>query len=326
MFRVGGGGGGVSLLKGTPIPRTLVTLNVPVVVNVLVGTLCGLISTCFVKKLNRDRVNTVSVTFPLKRMIINLNLVFNGNTTSCLSELLKQKSERTTDGITDATLCDDIYVNTIVVVKATVFLGPVLAVLNTASAVVPCTLSCKEVCIVSYVFGMFGMAVGGVITDRNTTGAAVYTLLLKTMLGVNLSPVFVCALSVKITNTTVTATVSRVTSALMCLVCTLRGGDTFAFSVGRFYPSGRVVARVLGVNVPALAFRLLADLSVTFVGQRTGVCKSTIVTKVNTIAEVASVKALIIFNFLGNFRPVTNFDCNTGGFSQLERTVGASVL
>lgn len=323
---VGRHGGGLRLLNDTPVPGTLVTLNVPVVVKVLVGTLCGLISTCFITNLKGDRVNTVSVMFPLKRIIINLNLVFNGKTTSCLSELLKHKSGSATSGITDATLCDDVLVNTVVVLLSAVFLGPVLIVIKTARAVVPCTSACTEVCILSYVFGIFGMAVGGVMDDRNTTGAAVYTLLLKTMLGVKLSPLFVCVLSVKMRNTTVTATVSRVMSALICLACILHGGDMFAFDVGRFSPAERVVTRVLGVKIPALIFRLLADLSVTLVGHTSDGCNSSIVTNVKTIAQVASVKALIIFKFLGKFRPVTKFDCKTGGFSHLHRTVGASVV
>lgn len=319
-------GGGVRLLNGTPVPRTLLTVNVPAVVKVLMGTLCGLISTCFIKKLKRDRVKTVSIICPLKRIIINLKLLFKGKTTSCVSELLKHGSGRGTGRIIDATLCDDIFIKTIVVVLSIVFLGPVLDVLKTARDVLPCTIACKDVCVVSYVFGIFGIAVGGVIADRKTTGAAVYTLLVKTMLGVTLSPVFVCMLSLKITKTTVTATVSRMMSALICLFCVFKGGDMFSFGVGGCYLSGRITSRVFGVNVPALIFRVLADLSVSLVGGTTTSCKSTTVTKVKIIAHLISVKDLAVFNFVGNFRPVTKCDCKTGGFGHLRRTVGASVV
>ncbi len=75
-----------------------------------------------------------------------------------------------------------------------------------------CTSSCVDICTVNAIFMRLALNVNTFVATRNFTGANVVAMLVNTIDGVVLSPVFVFNFGLNMHNTTLTAVLSRTVS------------------------------------------------------------------------------------------------------------------
>lgn len=179
-------------LNATPINKLVTGFTVPTVVDVLIDTVCGVISRVFVKRnMNVLKGTTAGITFPIAAVTATLTLLLKVNNTSGCGLRVKTKRRGGTDKVTKATLSSLMVDNLVLTMVTLIFLGPLLALFKTAASIVPCTISCAKVATLKLPFCVLSINKGRIIETSEDPACSVAYVVVKTVVGAVLSPIFV---------------------------------------------------------------------------------------------------------------------------------------
>lgn len=305
-----------------PVGGLITSLTIPAIVDVLVAAVCGTASACFISGVGVSTDNTANIIFDLVTVLRTFNFVFNRNSNDHVDEGLNTRGVRGTQQCSSAKLFLTLLANTLVKFLNVVFLAPFVHLLNDATAVLPCSGTCKVFVLTTNPTVAKNYITGGVLECRNGTSLTVIKLATNNVLGVVLSPVLVFNTGVKVTNTKLSATVSRCVSFTVLVVVCCGNSTRDGPRVGCVALGPQFITAVVAANLPDLTERKLGDISGVILGVRTTLCNSTYVTTVDVITGYTGLVFDIYIKVKRNFRPISTFGCNTGGCSEIGSKIG----
>ena len=316
----------MELLGSAPIPKALMALGVPIMIGMLINALYNLVDAYFVGGLGESPMGAISIVFPLGQVVVGLGLMFGNGAASYLSRLLGRGDRETANKVASTALYSSVIIGAIIIIFATIFIQPILALLGATETIMPYALTYARIYVISCIFNVFNVTMNNVVASEGAAKTTMCALLLGAVLNIGLDPIFIYGLDMGVAGAAIATAISQFVSTLVYLTYAIRKKSAFSFSFKDFKPSRQIYAEVLKIGVPTLTFQLLTSLSIALINRAANGYGDAVIAGMGAVTRVTSMGTLVVFGFLKGFQPIAGFSYGAKKFDRLREAIKTSIL
>lgn len=316
----------MELLGSAPIPKALMALGVPIMIGMLINALYNLVDAYFVGGLGESPMGAISIVFPLGQVVVGLGLMFGNGAASYLSRLLGRGDRETANKVASTALYSSVIIGAIIIIFATIFIRPILALLGATETIMPYALTYARIYVISCIFNVFNVTMNNVAASEGAAKTTMCALLLGAVLNIGLDPIFIYGLDMGVAGAAIATAISQFVSTLVYLTYAIRKKSAFSFSFKDFKPSKQIYAEVLKIGVPTLTFQLLTSLSIALINRAANGYGDAVIAGMGAVTRVTSMGTLVVFGFLKGFQPIAGFSYGAKKFDRLREAIRTSIL
>ena len=316
----------MELLGSAPIPKALMALGVPIMIGMLINALYNLVDAYFVGGLGESPMGAISIVFPLGQVVVGLGLMFGNGAASYLSRLLGRGDRETANKVASTALYSSVIIGAIIIIFATIFIQPILALLGATKTIMPYALTYARIYVISCIFNVFNVTMNNVVASEGAAKTTMCALLLGAVLNIGLDPVFIYGLDMGVAGAAIATAISQFVSTLVYLIYAIRKKSAFSFSFKDFKPTKQIYTEVLKIGVPTLTFQLLTSLSIALINRAANGYGDAVIAGMGAVTRVTSMGTLVVFGFLKGFQPIAGFSYGAKKFDRLREAIKTSIL
>ena len=316
----------MELLGSAPIPKALMALGVPILIGMLIYALYNLVDAYFVGGLWESPMGAISIVFPLGQVVVGLGLMFGNGAASYLSRLLGRGDRETANKVASTALYSSVIIGAIIIIFATIFIQPILALLGATKTIMPYALTYARIYVISCIFNVFNVTMNNVVASEGAAKTTMCALLLGAVLNIGLDPIFIYGLDMGVAGAAIATAISQFVSTLVYLTYAIRKKSAFSFSFKDFKPTKQIYTEVLKIGVPTLTFQLLTSLSIALINRAANGYGDAVIAGMGAVTRVTSMGTLVVFGFLKGFQPIAGFSYGAKKFDRLREAIKTSIL
>lgn len=316
----------MELLGSAPIPKALMALGVPIMIGMLINAIYNLVDAYFVGGLGESPMGAISIVFPLGQVVVGLGLMFGNGAASYLSRLLGRDDRETANKVASTALYSSVIIGAIIIIFATIFIQPILALLGATETIMPYALTYARIYVISCIFNVFNVTMNNVVASEGAAKTTMCALLLGAVLNIGLDPIFIYGLDMGVAGAAIATAISQFVSTLVYLTYAIRKKSAFSFSFKDFKPTKQIYAEVLKIGVPTLTFQLLTSLSIALINRAANSYGDAVIAGMGAVTRVTSMGTLVVFGFLKGFQPIAGFSYGAKKFDRLREAIKTSIL
>lgn len=316
----------MELLGSAPIPKALMSLGIPIMIGMLINALYNLVDAYFVGGLGESQMGAISIVFPLGQVVVGLGLMFGNGAASYLSRLLGQGDRDTANKVASTALYSSVMIGAIIIILATIFLKPILALLGATETILPYALVYARIYVISCIFNVFNVTMNNIVASEGAAKTTMCALLLGAVMNIGLDPVFIYVLDMGVAGAAIATAISQFVSTLVYLSYVLRKKSVFSFRLREYAPIKQILSEILKIGVPTLTFQLLTSLSVALINRAANGYGDAVIAGMGAVTRVTSMGTLVVFGFLKGFQPIAGFSYGAKKFDRLHEAIKTSIL
>ena len=316
----------MELLGSAPIPKALMSLGIPIMIGMLINALYNSVDAYFVGGLGESQMGAISIVFPLGQVVVGLGLMFGNGAASYLSRLLGQGDRDTANKVASTALYSSVMIGAIIIILATIFLKPILALLGATETILPYALVYARIYVISCIFNVFNVTMNNIVASEGAAKTTMCALLLGAVMNIGLDPVFIYVLDMGVAGAAIATAISQFVSTLVYLSYVLRKKSVFSFRLREYAPTKQILSEILKIGVPTLTFQLLTSLSVALINRAANGYGDAVIAGMGAVTRVTSMGTLVVFGFLKGFQPIAGFSYGAKKFDRLHEAIKTSIL
>ncbi|NBH81079.1 MATE family efflux transporter [Clostridiaceae bacterium] len=271
-------------------------------------------------------MGAISIVFPLGQVVVGLGLMFGNGAASYLSRLLGRGDRETANKVASTALYSSVIIGAIIIIFATIFIQPILALLGATETIMPYALTYARIYVISCIFNVFNVTMNNVVASEGAAKTTMCALLLGAVLNIGLDPVFIYGLDTGVAGAAIATAISQFVSTLVYLIYAIRKKSAFSFSFKDFKPTKQIYTEVLKIGVPTLTFQLLTSLSIALINRAANGYGDAVIAGMGAVTRVTSMGTLVVFGFLKGFQPIAGFSYGAKKFDRLREAIKTSIL
>ena len=295
-------------------------------IGMLINALYNLVDAYFVGGLGESPMGAISIVFPLGQVVVGLGLMFGNGAASYLSRLLGRGDRETANKVASTALYSSVIIGAIIIIFATIFIQPILALLGATETIMPYALTYARIYVISCIFNVFNVTMNNVVASEGAAKTTMCALLLGAVLNIGLDPVFIYGLDMGVAGAAIATAISQFVSTLVYLIYAIRKKSAFSFSFKDFKPTKQIYTEVLKIGVPTLTFQLLTSLSIALINRAANGYGDAVIAGMGAVTRVTSMGTLVVFGFLKGFQPIAGFSYGAKKFDRLREAIKTSIL
>lgn len=316
----------MELLGSAPIPQALMSLGIPIMIGMLINALYNLVDAYFVGGLGESQMGAISIVFPLGQVVVGLGLMFGNGAASYLSRLLGQGDRDTANKVASTALYSSVMIGAIIIILATIFLKPILALLGATETILPYALVYARIYVISCIFNVFNVTMNNIVASEGAAKTTMCALLLGAVMNIGLDPVFIYVLDMGVAGAAIATAISQFVSTLVYLSYVLRKKSVFSFWLREYVLTKQILSEILKIGVPTLTFQLLTSLSIALINRAANGYGDAVIAGMGAVTRVTSMGTLVVFGFLKGFQPIAGFSYGAKKFDRLHEAIKTSIL
>lgn len=316
----------MALLSRAPVPRALLALGLPAMLGMMVNALYNLADAYFVGRLGASAMGAISVVFPLAQAIVGLGLMMGSGAASLISRLLGAGERDAADRVAGAALYGALCAGAAAVLLTLALLRPILRLLGATDSILPHATAYAAIVVPSLLLNVFNVAMNHLVTSEGAARTSMRALLTGAILNIALDPLMITGLGLGIAGAALATAVSQAVSTLIYLRYIRRGGSAFRFRLSGCRPSRAMLAEILKIGVPVLAFQLLTGLAAMMTNMQAKAYGDAAIAALGAAARVISMGSLMVFGFVKGLQPLAGYSCGAGNWARLREAVRLCLL
>lgn len=316
----------MELLGNAPIPKALMALGIPIMIGMLINALYNLVDAYFVGGLGESPMGAISIVFPLGQIVVGVGLMFGNGAASYLSRLLGNGDKYTANQAASTALYSSVFTGAILIIFTIIFLKPILTFLGATETIMPYALVYARIYVVSSIFNVFNVTMNNIVTSEGAAKTTMCALLSGAVLNIALDPIFIYILNMGVAGAATATAISQFVSTIVYLSYIIRKKSSFNFNIKYFSPTKDMMAEILKIGIPTLAFQLLTSLSITLINRSANIYGDAVIAGMGAVTRVTSMGTLVVFGFLKGFQPIAGFSYGAKKFDRLHEATKTSIL
>lgn len=314
------------LLGQAPVFKALCDLGIPIMIGMLINALYNLADAYFVSGLGESQMGAISIVFPLGQVLTGIGLMFGTGAASYASRLLGRGNTETASQAASTALYSSLLTAALFILCTLFFLQPILTLLGATATMLPFALSYAHIYVPSCLLNVFNVTMNNLTSSEGAAKTAMYALLSGALLNLILDPLFIYAFNFGITGAAAATLVGQIVSMLIYLRHILQKKTVFSFALKHFLSTRQMMAEILKIGIPTLAFQVLASLAIALTNRAAMHYGDAAIAAIGAVTRITTVGTLIVFGFLKGFQPLAGFSYGARDFSRLRQAIKAALL
>ena len=165
-----------------------------------------------------------------------------------------------------------------------------------------------------------------IVSSEGAAKTTMCALLLGAVLNIALDPLFIYTFNMGVAGAAIATALSQMVSTLVYLAYVFRKRSAFTFSIKLYAPSRKMMAEILKIGIPTLAFQLLTSLSIALINRSANDYGDAVIAGMGAVTRITSMGTLVVFGFLKGFQPIAGFSYGAKKFNRLREAIKTSIV
>lgn len=198
--------------------------------------------------------------------------------------------------------------------------------LGATETIMPYALTYGRIYVVSCIFNVFNVTMNNIVSSEGAAKTTMCALLLGAILNIALDPLFIYIFKMGVAGAAIATAISQMISTMVYLVYVFQKRSAFSFSIKQYAPSFQMMAEILKIGIPTLAFQLLTSLSIALINRSANSYGDAVIAGMGAVTRITSMGTLVVFGFLKGFQPIAGFSYGAKKFDRLREAIRTSIV
>lgn len=245
----------------TPIPRLVVTLGIPTMLNMMVSSLYNLADTYFVSGLGEDATGAVNVVLSLMSLIQAIGFTFGMGGGSIISRLLGKRAQKEADEVSSSAFFAAFTAGMVILILGLIFLTPLMWLLGSSSeAVLMNAKRYSRYILLAAPFMCMSFVMNNLLRSQGRAFLSMIGLVTGAVVNVALDPLFIIVLNMGIDGAALATFLSQMLSFFILLFMFLSGRSITSLRVRNISRRWRTYREIVSTGFPSFCRQVLASL------------------------------------------------------------------
>lgn len=243
------------------IPRLLLKFSLPAIVGLLVNALYNVVDSMFVGRGVGDLgLAGVTVCFPIVTIFIACVMLIGMGATALISIRLGAKKQNEAEVIMANALLLFILIGLTLTAVGLIFLKDILAFFGASSRVMPYATDYLRIILLGSVFLAVGTGMNNFIRAEGNPQAAMYTMLIGTVVNIILDYLFIFIFKWGIKGAAAATIVSYAVTSTWVLYYFLSGKSILKIKLINFRPQKIVIGQIIKLGIPTFVIQVTSSI------------------------------------------------------------------
>lgn len=201
----------------TPVPKLVVMLGIPTMLNMMVSSFYNLADTYFVSGLGENATGAVNVVLSLMALIQAIGFTFGMGGGSIISRLLGKRAQKEADEVSSSAFFAAAVAGTLILVFGLIFLTPLMRLLGSTESILPNAKEYSRYILIAAPFMCMSFVMNNLLRSQGKAFLSMIGLVTGAVINVALDPLFIFVFDMGVTGAAVATFLSQMISFFILL-------------------------------------------------------------------------------------------------------------
>ena len=201
----------------TPVPKLVVTLGIPTMLNMMVSSFYNLADTYFVSGLGENATGAVNVVLSLMALIQAIGFTFGMGGGSIISRLLGRRAQKEADEVSSSAFFAAAVAGTLILVFGLIFLTPLMRLLGSTESILPNAKEYSRYILIAAPFMCMSFVMNNLLRSQGKAFLSMIGLVTGAVINVALDPLLIFGFNMGVTGAAVATFLSQMISFFILL-------------------------------------------------------------------------------------------------------------
>lgn len=302
----------------TPIPKLVVMLGIPTMLNMMVSSLYNLADTYFVSGLGESATGAVNVVLSLMAIIQAIGFTFGMGGGSIISRLLGKRAQKEADEVSSSAFFAAGVVGVLILCFGLLFLTPLMWLLGSSSdAVLANAKLYSRFILLAAPFMCMSFVMNNLLRSQGKALLSMIGLVTGAVINVALDPLLIFAFDMGIVGAAVATFISQIISFLILLFMFLSGRSITRLRFKSISRNPKVYAEIIGTGFPSFCRQILASLCTVLLNWAVKSYGDGVLAAMGVVQKVFMFAFSIALGVGQGYQPVLGYNYSAGRFDRV---------
>ena len=303
----------------TPIPKLIISLSIPTIINMLVTNIYNLVDTAFVGRLGNSATGAVGVVFGYMAIIQAFGFMFGQGGGSTVSRLLGAKDTKNASMNASTAFFFALGFGLLLAAVSFVFMDPLVMLLGSTETIAPFAKEYIVYILIAAPFMSASFTLNNILRYEGKAALGMVGLLSGSILNMVGDPIFMFGLKMGVGGAGLSTCISQITSFFILLSAFLGGKTTSRISIALVHPADGVLFNICATGLPSLLRQGLGSIATIILNSRAGSYGDEAVAAMSIVSRISFFIFSIALGVGQGFQPVSAFNFGAGRYSRVRK-------
>ncbi|MCR5421653.1 MAG: MATE family efflux transporter [Lachnospiraceae bacterium] len=316
----------------TPIPRLILSLSVPTIINMLVTNIYNLADTAFVGRLGNSASGAIGIVFGYMAIIQAVGFMFGQGGGSISSRLLGAKEVDKASQTASTAFFFSLIAGFIISLISFIFIDPLIMALGSTATIAPYAKKYIMYVLIASPFMASSFTMNNILRYEGKAAMGMVALLTGSLLNIIGDPIFMFALNMGVAGAGLSTCLSQIISFIILLSMFLRRKTTCVLSLNNIRIKDGSLLNICATGLPSLLRQGLGSIATIILNSYAGLWGDEAVAAMSIVSRVSFFIFSVALGVGQGFQPVSAFNYGAGKFNRVRSgfkftiTVGESLM
>ncbi|MCR4807396.1 MAG: MATE family efflux transporter [Lachnospiraceae bacterium] len=303
----------------TPIPKLIITLSIPTIINMLVTNIYNLVDTAFVGRLGNSASGAVGIVFGYMAIVQAVGFCFGQGGGSIASRLLGAREVDDASKTASTAFFFAFGAGLVISLMSFIFLDPLVMALGSTKTIAPYAKEYIMYVLIATPFMSASFTMNNVLRYEGKAATGMIGLLAGSILNMVGDPILMFGLNMGVAGAGLSTCLSQITSFFILLSMFLRGRTTCTLSIKNVHPGNRLLISICAAGLPSLLRQGLGSIATIILNSLAGVYGDEAVAAMSIVSRISFFIFSVALGVGQGFQPVSAFNYGAGKYDRVRR-------
>ncbi len=301
----------------TPIPKLIITLSIPTIINMLVTNIYNLVDTAFVGRLGNSASGAVGIVFGYMAIVQAFGFMFGQGGGSIVSRLLGAKDTDNASVNASTAFFYALGFGIILAGLSYINIDRLVMLLGSTETIAPYAKEYIVYILIAAPFMSASFTLNNILRYEGKAALGMVGMLSGSILNMIGDPILMFGLNMGVAGAGLSTCLSQITSFGILLSAFLTGRTTSKLSVNNVNASNGILLNICATGLPSLLRQGLGSIATIILNSRAGIYGDEAVAAMSIVSRISFFIFSIALGVGQGFQPVSAFNFGAGRYSRV---------
>ena len=315
-------------LENEKMTKLLMNLSLPATIAMMVNALYNVVDTIFIGRgIGYLAIGGLAIAFPVQMVIMAIAQMIGIGAASAISRSLGAKDIERAEHVAGNSFFSVGVLGILICITGLVFLQPLLRIFGATDILLPYAKEYLQVILIGCIYFPFAVSTNNLIRAEGNAKAAMFSMLIGTILNIILDYIFIFPLNMGIRGAALATILSQLASVIYILFYIYGGQSTLKVRLHHLKPEWKILYEIITVGFPSFArqvsgsiLAIILNNSLAFYGGELGI------SVYGVINRVIMFLFMPLFGIVQGMQPIAGYNYGAKKFDRVKEVIKLSII
>ncbi|KUO76067.1 MAG: MATE family efflux transporter [Clostridia bacterium BRH_c25] len=315
-------------LENEKMTKLLMNLSVPATIAMIVNAMYNIVDTIFIGRgVGYLAIGGLTIAFPVQMMVMAIAQMIGIGAASIISRSLGAKDVERADHAAGNSFLSVGILGVFICIFGLAFIDPLLKIFGATDILLPYAKEYLQVILVGSIYFPFAVSGNNLIRAEGNAKAAMFSMLIGTILNIMLDYIFIFPLDMGIRGAALATILSQLASVIYILFYIYGGHSSLKVKLHHLKPDWQIISEIITVGFPSFArqasgsiIAIIMNNSLAFYGGELAISIYGVLNRVTMFLFMP------MFGVVQGMQPIAGFNYGAKKFGRVKEVVKLSII